>query len=58
MLPAVVPSLSYGDLEIQEGAMAAQVYYHMVFDKTDLMEKARMKDALMHYCGRGYVGDG
>ncbi|HTK87918.1 MAG TPA: DUF2779 domain-containing protein [Nitrospiraceae bacterium] len=52
VLPAVVPSLSYGDLEIQEGAMAAQVYYHMVFDETDLMEKARMKDALMHYCGR------
>jgi CRISPR/Cas system-associated exonuclease Cas4 (RecB family) len=52
VLPAVVPSLSYGDLEIQEGAMAAQIYYHMVFDETDLMEKARMKDALMHYCGR------
>jgi predicted RecB family nuclease len=52
VLPAVVPSLSYGDPEIQEGAMAAQVYYHMVFDETDLMEKARMKDALMHYCGR------
>ncbi|MDQ6733793.1 MAG: DUF2779 domain-containing protein [Nitrospirota bacterium] len=52
VLPAVVPSLSYGDLEIQEGAMAAQVYYQMVFDETDLMEKARMKDALMHYCGR------
>lgn len=52
VLPAVVPSLSYGDLEIQEGAMAAQVYHQMVFDEMDLIEKARMKEALMRYCGR------
>jgi predicted RecB family nuclease len=52
VLPAVVPSLGYGDLDIQEGGMAAQVYYQMVFDETDLMEKARLKEALLHYCKR------
>jgi hypothetical protein len=52
VLPAVVPSLGYDDLDIQEGGMAAQVYYQMVFDETDLMEKARLKEALLHYCER------
>jgi predicted RecB family nuclease len=52
VLPAVVPSLGYGDLDIQEGGMAAQVYHHMVFDETDLMEKARLMESLLHYCER------
>lgn len=52
VLPAVIPTLSYEDLEIQEGGMAARSYYQMVFEETDLMEKARLKEALMHYCGR------
>lgn len=52
VLPAVIPSLGYDDLEIHEGGMAARSYSHMVFEETDLMEKARLKDALMRYCGR------
>jgi hypothetical protein len=52
VLPAVVPSLGYGDLDIQEGGMAAQIYHHMVFDETDLMEKARLMESLLHYCER------
>ncbi len=52
VLPAVVPELGYGDLDIQEGGMAAQAYYRMVFDDTDLIEKVRLKEALLHYCGR------
>jgi len=52
VLPAVVPGLGYGDLDIQEGGMAARSYYQMVFEETDLMEKARLKEALMRYCER------
>ena len=50
--PAVVPSLSYSDLEIQEGGQAANEYYRMVFLESDWIEQARIKDALLRYCAR------
>lgn len=52
VLPALVPSLGYGDLEIQEGGMAAQHYYRMVFEETDWVEKERLREALLKYCQR------
>lgn len=52
VLPAVVPSLGYGDLEIREGAVAARAYYRMVFEETDWVEKVRIREALLNYCAR------
>lgn len=52
VLPAVVPSLGYSDLEIQEGGVAAQQYYRMVFEETDWVEKVRIREALAKYCAR------
>jgi predicted RecB family nuclease len=52
VLPALVPSLGYGDLDIQEGGVAAQHYYRMVFEETDWVEKERLRDALLNYCRR------
>lgn len=52
VLPAVVPALGYGDLEIQEGGMASLQYYRMIFEVTDREEKARLKTALLKYCER------
>ncbi len=52
VLPALVPSLGYGDLEIREGGMAAQHYYRMVFEETDWVEKERIREALLNYCRR------
>ncbi|MGH7206259.1 MAG: DUF2779 domain-containing protein [Nitrospiraceae bacterium] len=52
VLPAVVPSLDYGDLAIQEGGVAAQQYYRMLFQETDWVEKMRIRDALLTYCAR------
>ncbi len=52
VLPALVPSLAYDDLTIQNGAVAAVMYQHMVFSETDLMERARIAEALKEYCGR------
>ena len=51
-LPAVLPFLSYGDLEIQEGGMASLRYYKMIFESTDLAEKERIHQALLKYCER------
>lgn len=52
VLPALVPSLGYGDLGIQEGGHAASEYYRMVFVETDWVERARIQDALLAYCKR------
>ena len=51
-LPAVLPSLSYGDLEIQEGGMASLQYYKMIYEVTDPAEKERIRQALLKYCER------
>ena len=52
VLPAVVPSLDYGDLVIQEGGSAAQQYYRMVFKETDWIERDAIRQALREYCKR------
>jgi hypothetical protein len=52
VLPALVPSLDYGDLAIQDGGVAALHYYRMVFEETDLVERARISEALLKYCAR------
>ncbi|MBS0155916.1 MAG: DUF2779 domain-containing protein [Nitrospira sp.] len=52
VLPAVVPSLGYGDLAIQEGGHAAAEYYRMVFVETDWVEREAIREALLRYCAR------
>jgi len=52
VLPGVVPSLGYDDLEIQEGGMASLQYYRMIFEVSDETEKAGMRTALLKYCER------
>ena len=52
VLPAVVPSLSYEDLAIRDGATAAAEYHRMVFEVSDWIEKARIEEALLRYCER------
>ncbi len=52
VLPAVVPTLGYEDLEVRDGQMAAQAYERMVFVETDWVEKMRLRDALLRYCAR------
>ena len=52
VLPAMVPSLAYGDLAIQEGGHAASQYYRMVFIETDWVERATIEAALLRYCER------
>ncbi|MBH0196717.1 MAG: DUF2779 domain-containing protein [Nitrospira sp.] len=52
VLPAMVPSLAYGDLAIQEGGVAAQEYYRMVFKETDWVNKEAIRESLLAYCKR------
>jgi predicted RecB family nuclease len=52
VLPAVAPSLGYGDLAIQAGGQAAAEYYRMVFVETDWVERETIKEALLRYCAR------
>lgn len=52
VLPAVVPSLGYGDLTIQEGGQAAAEYYRMVFLESDWVEQDSIREALLRYCER------
>ena len=52
VVPALVPSLAYGTLAIQEGGVAAREYARMVFEVTDWVERERIRQALLDYCGR------
>lgn len=52
VLPAVVPSLGYDDLTIQEGGQAAAEYYRMVFLESDWVERDSIREALLRYCER------
>ena len=56
VLPALVPSMAYENLEVQNGAMASVMYRKMVFHETDLIERSRMANALLEYCARDTLG--
>ena len=56
VLPALVPSLDYGDLEIQDGITASTMYRRMMFVETDLFERQRVATALHDYCARDTLG--
>ena len=51
-LPALVPDLSYGDLEIQGGDVASIGYNRMIAADTPEPEKAEIQEALLAYCKR------
>jgi hypothetical protein len=52
VLPAVIPSLAYGDLAIQDGGQAANAYYRLAFVERDWIEQVSLRHALLQYCER------
>ena len=53
VLPTLIPSLDYGDLEIKEGGTAAALFTRMVKgEMTDKAEIQRTRKALLAYCQR------
>ncbi|MFA5055599.1 MAG: DUF2779 domain-containing protein [Dehalococcoidia bacterium] len=52
VLPALVPGLGYGDLEIQEGSMASLAYSEMIKPETSAKRRREIRKNLLAYCGR------
>ena len=52
VLPALVPDLSYDDLEIAEGQGAAAAYAGLIAGDTPPSEGAKIREALLAYCAR------
>jgi len=52
VLPALVPEMGYGDLEIQHGLIAAIDFGRMVAADTPTDERDRTREALLAYCQR------
>lgn len=50
VLPALVPELSYDDLEIGNGGDASSAFYNLQFE-TDTVKKQAIRNALLEYCG-------
>ena len=56
VLPALVPSMSYEKLSIQEGALASLEYLRMIDAGTPAGEKERIRKDLLEYCGVDTLG--
>jgi hypothetical protein len=52
VLPALKPSLDYGNLEIRAGGLASLQYSRMVFAAVDAGERAHIRASLLEYCKR------
>ena len=49
VLPALIPELSYKDLEINEGGLASVAFESLCYE-TDLMQIAEIRNNLLEYC--------
>jgi predicted RecB family nuclease len=52
VLPAVVPSMAYEKLEIQEGQMASLEYLRMIDPATSEEDREKIKKDLLEYCAQ------
>jgi hypothetical protein len=55
VLPVLVPEMTYGDLEISDGAMASEAYFTME-TMADPAELSRLRKALLEYCEQDTLG--
>ena len=56
VLPALVPSMKYTNLAIQEGTIASLEYLRMIDPATPSLEKAKIRKNLFDYCGQDTLG--
>ena len=56
VLPALVPSMDYTNLSIQEGSLASLEYLRMIDSRTSETEKEKIKKDLLDYCGNDTLG--
>jgi predicted RecB family nuclease len=50
VLPALVPDLTYSNLDIQDGALASVFFAEMIAPDTTEPERKRIRNALLEYC--------
>ena len=51
VLPAILPEMTYENLEIQEGQLASLEYLRMIDPSASTEEKQKIKKDLLTYCG-------
>jgi len=51
VLPAILPEMTYENLEIKEGQLASLEYLRMIDPATPNEEKEKIRNDLLHYCG-------
>jgi predicted RecB family nuclease len=56
VLPALVPSMSYENLSIQEGSLASLEYMRIINGGTSVTEKEKIRKNLLEYCGIDTLG--
>jgi hypothetical protein len=56
VFPALVPSMGYDDLAIQEGSMASLEFLRMVALETPEKEREKIRESLLEYCGNDTLG--
>jgi len=52
VLPALVPNMSYADLDIKDGTLASLSFGQMISHETSREEKAKIRESLLAYCKR------
>ena len=52
VLPALVPDMTYGDLEVREGSVASLYFAKMIHADTPEAEREQLREALLAYCER------
>jgi predicted RecB family nuclease len=52
VLPALVPDMTYSDLEIQDGSNASAAFAQMIAPDTEKPDRERIRGALLGYCER------
>ena len=56
VLPALVPSMAYDELAIQDGGYASLEYLRMLNPGTPAEEREEIKESLLSYCGHDTFG--
>jgi len=56
VLPALVPSMRYDDLAIQEGSLASLEFLRMLAPDTPEKEREKIRESLLEYCAIDTMG--
>lgn len=52
VLPALVPSMSYSEMDVSDGTQAGQAFLQMISPDRPKKERQSLRRALLEYCGQ------